>query len=65
MRCQRDQLADALRGLVDRLDDVHIDPAYKAVWEIHQLHAGPYAGPTYVADLEKARAAAAAVEEKP
>lgn len=50
------RLRVALKGLVDRLDYVHNDPAYASVWALNQLHNGPYRGPTYTADLEKARA---------
>lgn len=49
------KLEQALRGLIDRLDYVHDDPAYKSVWAINQMHCGPYSGPTYTVDLEKAR----------
>lgn len=51
----------ALRALVSRLDEIHADPAFKSVWLINQLHAGPYRGPTYVAELERARAALAVI----
>lgn len=51
------KLEAALNGLVERLDEIHADPAYKSVWTIHQLHAGPYQGPTYVEALARARAA--------
>ena len=50
-------LHEALAGLVDRLDEIHADPAYKSVWTIHQIHVGPYCGPTYVEALKRARAA--------
>lgn len=51
------ELRGALQGLVDRLDEIHADPAYKTVWTIHQIHVGPYRGPTYVEELARARAA--------
>lgn len=54
-----ERVADALKGLVERLDYVHEDPAFKSVWEISQLHMGPYTGPTYVEALAEARAALA------
>lgn len=50
-------LHQALKGLVDRLDEIHADPAYRSVWTINQIHAGPYTGPTYVEALARARAA--------
>jgi len=49
------RLRVALRGLIERLDYVHADPSYKSVWMINQAHVGPYTGPTYAVDLEKAR----------
>ncbi len=50
-------LKTAFLALVDRLDEIHQDPAYMAVWTVHQMHVGPYRGPTYVAELVAARAA--------
>ncbi len=55
LKVERDGLRMGLKGLVDRLDYVHADPAYRSVWTVNQLHTGPYTGPTYVVDLEKAR----------
>lgn len=51
-------LKAALGGLVDRLDVVHDDPRYRAVWELNQLRNGPYIGPNYWAELNAARAVA-------
>jgi hypothetical protein len=56
-----DELREALQGLVDRLDAIHADPAYKSVWTVNQIHVGPYTGPTYVEALARARAALATV----
>ena len=50
-------LEAALRGLVDRLDVIHADPKYRAVWEIYMIHQGPYSGPQYGDELEIARKA--------
>lgn len=47
-----EQLAAAL---VSQLDFVHSCPAYHAVWVTHQLHCGPYAGPTYEKQLDALR----------
>jgi hypothetical protein len=47
----------ALKGLVDRLDEIHADPAYESVWTVHQIHMGRYRGPTYIDALARARAA--------
>jgi hypothetical protein len=51
------EIEQALRALVDRLDEIHADPAFKSVWVVNQIHAGPYRGPTYVDALARARAA--------
>jgi hypothetical protein len=52
-----DEVRKALKDLIDRLDEIHADPVYKSVWTIHQLHVGPYRGPTYIEELARARAA--------
>ena len=57
LRARVAKLEAALSGLVCRLDQIHDDPAYKSVWTVHQLHVGPYQGPTYVDALAVARAA--------
>jgi hypothetical protein len=51
------RLTEALRALVDRLDEINADPVYQSVWVVNQIHAGPYCGPTYVEALDRARAA--------
>jgi hypothetical protein len=51
------KLEAALSGLVYRLDEIHEDLAYKAVWTSYMLHGGRYQGPTYVDALAEARAA--------
>lgn len=58
-------LVAALSGLVNRLDEIHVDPAYKSVWTVNQLHAGPYTGPTYVDELARAREALKAAGQRP
>lgn len=57
------QIEAALRDLVERLDFVHDDRAYKSVWAVNQLHVGPYSGPTYEKELEKAKAVLTAAAE--
>ena len=54
----------ALRGLVAALEEVHQDPYYQRVWNVHQLHCGPYKGKQYEAELEQATAALARLEGK-
>lgn len=55
LQTDRDCLALLLGKLVRRLDEIHEDPAFKSVWMLHQLHAGPYRGPKYDQELEGAR----------
>ena len=50
-------LRAALKGLVDRLDEIHADPRYESVWASYMIHGGRYNGPTYVEELARARAA--------
>ena len=57
LRARMAQLEAALSGLVNRLDEIHADSAYKSVWTVNQIHVGPYRGPTYVEALDRARAA--------
>jgi uncharacterized protein YhaN len=51
------KLREALQSLCDRLDKVHDDPNYAAVWRVSQIHIGQYTGPTYWNELAAARAA--------
>lgn len=51
------KLTEALRDLVDRLDDVHRDEKYISVWQVAQLHLGPYTGTQYCKEHDAARAA--------
>ena len=52
-----EEMRAALEGLVNRLDEIHADPAYKSVWTSYYVHGGRYRGPTYVDALARARAA--------
>jgi hypothetical protein len=56
------ELLAALKQLVERLKQVHADPAYLSVWTVNRIHCGPYKGPQYVKELEAASAAVAKVE---
>ena len=58
------EIEQALTELVTRLDEIHADSAFKSVWTIHQIHAGPYTGPTYVEALARARAALKAAADE-
>jgi len=57
LRAENARLREALAALVNRLDEIHADPAYKSVWTVHQIHVGPYRGPTYVEALARAHEA--------
>jgi hypothetical protein len=54
----------ALRGLVAALEQVHEDPYYQRVWNVHQMHCGPYKGKKYEAELKQATAVLARLEGK-
>jgi hypothetical protein len=60
----RDLIEIALRALVARLDAVHADPRYAMVWQLSQLHCGPYVGPQYIGELEAARHALKVAERQ-
>jgi hypothetical protein len=54
------QLRRALRGLVDKLDEIAADPEFKTVWALSHSHGLSYHGPTWVEALAAARAALSA-----
>ena len=56
LQTERDCYCLLLSNLVRRLDEIHDDPRYKAVWESFMLHGGRYTEPTYTEQLEAARA---------
>ena len=51
------QLAEALRTLVEKLDAVHADPRFQAVWTSYMVHGGRYTEPRYDKELSAAKAA--------
>lgn len=53
-------MVEAATALVAKLDAVHADPKYGAVWAIAQAHYGQYDGPKYEDELNTLRAALAA-----
>jgi hypothetical protein len=57
MEAEMERLRAALDKLIRKIETVSKDPSYEAVWLIAQIHNGPYAGPTYSAELDEARAA--------
>ena len=56
LQTERDVYCLVLGTLVRKLDAIHEDPRYKAVWESFMLHGGRYTEPTYTEELERARA---------
>jgi hypothetical protein len=52
-----DEMAVALRTLVNKLEQVHADPAYQSVWTLAWIHSGQYAGPNYSDELAAAKRA--------
>lgn len=48
-------VAKALGDLIARLDYVHADERYMAVWIMYAIHGGKYIGPKYDQELEAAR----------
>lgn len=49
------ELEEILHDLVSKLDIVHNAPEYQAVWQISQMHIGPYTGPAYTDELIAAK----------
>ena len=58
------EVGELARALVEKLDVVHEDPAYKGVWGLHYVHGGHYTGPTYTDELGALRSALAQYEDK-
>jgi hypothetical protein len=55
----------AAQALVDRLEFIHADPAYMAVWTSNHIHNGPYSGPQYKNELDDLKAALIAIAALP
>jgi hypothetical protein len=53
----KDEVRAALKGLVDKLDEIAAHPAFKGVWTLYHVHGGVYDGPNWVEALERARKA--------
>jgi hypothetical protein len=47
----------ALRTLLDKLERVEASEAYRSVWIVAQIHAGPYHGENWAVERAAARAA--------
>ena len=64
LRAEVARLRAALDGLVEKLNEVHADRQYQAVWQCSRLRYGQYTGPTYTEELAKAKAALAGKERE-
>lgn len=53
----KDEVRAALKGLVEKLDEIAAHPAFKGVWTLYHVHGGVYDGPNWVEALERARKA--------
>lgn len=49
------RIEEVLRDLVRRIEEVAAAPEYVAVWVSAQVHNGPYAGPQFIAEMERAK----------
>jgi hypothetical protein len=50
-------VARKARALSDKLEAIHDDPRYQAVWMSYQVHGGNYLEPTYMNELDALRKA--------
>ena len=48
-------LRAALQVLVNKLEVVHADKRYEAVWVMYEIHGGHYSGPKYADELAAAK----------
>lgn len=58
-------LIEAARALDAKLCAIHVDPLYQSVWQLNQVHQGPYKGPQYVEELSAMRKALFALPADP
>lgn len=58
-------IRDRAAALVAKLDQVHADKRFEAVWDTAQAHLGPYTGPSYTAELNALDLALALAAEPP
>lgn len=49
------ELFDALKALVEKLEEIHDNPNYQGVWSMAHAHGHKYNGPTYEEELKKAK----------
>jgi len=57
LAAENKRLEEIFGALVAKMDLIHNDPKFVWVWQIAQLHCGPYTGPKYEDELNAARAA--------
>lgn len=57
------QLREALEALTTRMEEIHENEEYRAVWYRNQLNYGRYTGPKYEKQLADANAALRAAKE--
>lgn len=56
---QQQKVIGVLRTLVDKLEAVHADPRYAAVWTLYAVHGGHYTEPKYEQEFNDAKKALA------
>jgi hypothetical protein len=57
LRSENARLRKAAQALSDRLEVVHNDDSYRAVWSLSHAHCGGYTGPRYDTELAELRRA--------
>lgn len=50
-----DNLLILVKALIDKIDEVHLDSRYAAVWHLARLHGCEYDGPTYTNEFNALR----------
>ncbi len=54
------EIVEAAEAMRKKLETIHEDSLYSAVWTSWQIHHGPYVGPQYAAEFDALRVALAA-----
>lgn len=52
---RENQIIDPFINLINKLDEIHNDSRYIAVWTNYHIHGCRYTGPTYIDELNKAK----------
>lgn len=50
-------LSEAAEKMIAKLDMMHHDPQYMAVWQNYLIHGGKYSGPNYSQEFKELKAA--------